>query len=164
MISFHNQAMVKQQIYEKRIERQTGMDYSTGIHFWKSLVNMDKSKTSTKSNRTEEHMGKAVSAQLHQALMDYLQGFPCGGCFLEGQNIGLADDNISIWGKEVRIRSIRGGRGRLSDGRGGWGECRTRIRISSGGIELFSEGQGIWGIAESGEGASAVRVELFLEA
>ena len=38
------------------------------------------------------------------------------GLFLEGQNIGLRDGTISIRGKEVRINSISGGRGKFSGG------------------------------------------------
>ena len=36
--AFHKQLMMKQQIYKNIIERQSGIDYSTGIHFQTSLI------------------------------------------------------------------------------------------------------------------------------
>ena len=42
--AFHKQAMIKQQIYNNMIARQIGMDYSQGIQFQTSLVNMEEAK------------------------------------------------------------------------------------------------------------------------
>ena len=42
--TFHNQAMMKQQIYENMLARRSGMDYSPGIQFQTSLVNMEEVK------------------------------------------------------------------------------------------------------------------------
>ena len=44
LIAFHKQAMMKQQIYENMIARQSGMDYSPGIQFQTSLINMEEAK------------------------------------------------------------------------------------------------------------------------
>ena len=53
MRSFHEKEMTEQQIYENIISRKTGMDYSTGIRFEKSLIDMDKTKSPTNSNHLE---------------------------------------------------------------------------------------------------------------
>ena len=42
--AFHTHAMIKQQIYDNMIARRSGMDYSQGIHFQTSLVNMEEAK------------------------------------------------------------------------------------------------------------------------
>ena len=39
--AFHKQAMIKQQIYNNMLARRSGMDYSQGIQFQTSLVNME---------------------------------------------------------------------------------------------------------------------------
>ena len=44
LIAFHKQAMIKQQIYDNMIARRSGMDYSQGIKFQTSLVNMEEAK------------------------------------------------------------------------------------------------------------------------
>ena len=49
--AFHKQAMIKQQIYENMLARQSGMDYSPEIQFQKSLINMEESKELTMSNQ-----------------------------------------------------------------------------------------------------------------
>ena len=41
-------------MYEKILLRQSGMDYSPGIQFEKSLVNMDLKKALTKTNQPEK--------------------------------------------------------------------------------------------------------------
>ena len=38
--AFHNQEMMKQQIYENMLARKSGMNYSPGIQFQTSLINM----------------------------------------------------------------------------------------------------------------------------
>ena len=38
--AFHKQAMMKQQIYENIISRQSGVDYSPGIQFQTNIINM----------------------------------------------------------------------------------------------------------------------------
>ena len=80
MGNFHKQAMAKQQTYENRLLRQSGMDYSAGIHFQTSLVNMDKAKALTrKINReNKSEASKTVPVWLHQALTNNLKWFPCG--------------------------------------------------------------------------------------
>ena len=47
MRAFHIQEMMKQQIYDNILARQSGVDYSPGIHFQTSLVNMGESKALT---------------------------------------------------------------------------------------------------------------------
>ena len=49
--AFHKQAMTKQQIYDNMIARQSEMDYSQGIQFQKSLVNMEEAKLLTINNQ-----------------------------------------------------------------------------------------------------------------
>ena len=40
LIYLHKQAMMKQQIYENMLARQSGMDYIPGIQFQTSLINI----------------------------------------------------------------------------------------------------------------------------
>ena len=49
--AFHKQAMIKQQIYNNMLARRSGMDYSQGIHFQTSLVNMEEAKELTMNNQ-----------------------------------------------------------------------------------------------------------------
>ena len=42
--SFHKQSMIKQKIYDKVLSRQSGMDYSQGIQFQTSLINMEEAQ------------------------------------------------------------------------------------------------------------------------
>ena len=44
---FHKQAMIKQKIYDNMLASRSGMDYSQGIHFQTSLVNMEEAKRLT---------------------------------------------------------------------------------------------------------------------
>ena len=69
--AFHKQAMIKQQIYNNMLARQSGMDYSQGIQFQTSLVNK---KTHNKQST------EAVQMWVHQALTDFLQGLSCWTC------------------------------------------------------------------------------------
>ena len=96
---FHKQVITKQSIYKSIFASQTGMDYSPGIRFDKSLIYIDEEKSLTKTNQKQKHKGKAVSLCLHQAPLVYLQGLPHWNCFLEGENIGFVYGAISIWGK-----------------------------------------------------------------
>ena len=49
--AFHEQAMIKQQIYDNMLARRRGMDYSQGMKFKTSLVNMEKKKELTMNNQ-----------------------------------------------------------------------------------------------------------------
>ena len=49
--AFHKQAMIKQQIYDNMIARRSVMDYSQGIQFQTSLVNMEEAKGITMNNQ-----------------------------------------------------------------------------------------------------------------
>ena len=42
--SFHKQAMIEQQIYDNMLVRQSGMDYSPGIQYETSLINMEEAQ------------------------------------------------------------------------------------------------------------------------
>ena len=66
--ALHKQAMIKHQSHENTLARETGVCYSTGIFFEKSLVNMDKAIALTKSNKMEKHKEKAVPVRLNQTL------------------------------------------------------------------------------------------------
>ena len=59
MREFHKQAMMNHQIYEDILAKKIGMDYSAGIIFQKSLVNMEKAKLITRKNQ----MGKTNQKQ-----------------------------------------------------------------------------------------------------
>ena len=50
----HNNIMIKHQINDNILVRQTGMGYSSGIQFEESLINTDKEKSLTKSNQPEK--------------------------------------------------------------------------------------------------------------
>ena len=42
--AFHKQEMTKQQIYDNMLARRSGMDYSQGIQFQTSLINMEEAQ------------------------------------------------------------------------------------------------------------------------
>ena len=48
--AFHNQAIIKQQIYNNMLAMRSGMDYSQGIKFQTSLVNTEEAKELTMNN------------------------------------------------------------------------------------------------------------------
>ena len=52
--AFHKQAMMKQTIYDNMLARRTGMDYSPGIQFQTSLINMEEAKELTMNIQTEK--------------------------------------------------------------------------------------------------------------
>ena len=54
--------MIKQQIYKNILARRSGMDYSPGIQFQTSLVNMDKAKALTMNNKPEKSKDKKNGA------------------------------------------------------------------------------------------------------
>ena len=47
LISFHKQAMIKQQIYDNMLARRSGMDYSPGIQSETSIINMKEAQELT---------------------------------------------------------------------------------------------------------------------
>ena len=55
--------MIKQQTYEKMLSRRSGLDYSLGIQFQTSLVNMDEAKTLTMKNQLGKSMDKKKRCQ-----------------------------------------------------------------------------------------------------
>ena len=42
--AFHKQAMIKQQVYDNMLARRSGMDYSAGIMFQTSIINMEQAQ------------------------------------------------------------------------------------------------------------------------
>ena len=100
-------------------------------HGWRKITHQDQSTRKAQGR-------KAVPVWLHKALMDYLQGFPFGGCYVEGQNIGLENEIISRWGKEDTRRISSGGRWILSGGRCGKIEPRGGISSGESGIKYVS--------------------------
>ena len=58
MRDFHNQEMMKHQIYENILAILIGMDYSPVIYIETSIVNMDESKALTTRNQPEEKQQK----------------------------------------------------------------------------------------------------------
>ena len=98
MRAFHNQAMMKQKIYKNILARRSGVDYSPGIHFQTSLVDMDEAKSLTKKNELEKRIiskedgaGVAPSRTYELPQMTSLWGF-----LIEKPKIGLGDGVISI--------------------------------------------------------------------
>ena len=49
--AFHKQAMIKQKIYNNMLARRSGMDYSQGIQFQTSLINMEEAQKLTMKNQ-----------------------------------------------------------------------------------------------------------------
>ena len=58
MRAFHKQSMIKQQIYENMLAQRSGMEYSTGIKFQTSIINMEEAKVLTTSNQPENKQQK----------------------------------------------------------------------------------------------------------
>ena len=56
--AFHKQAMIKQQIYNNMLARQRGMDYSPGIQFQTSLINMEEAKELAMNNQLGKNQQK----------------------------------------------------------------------------------------------------------
>ena len=52
--AFHKQAMIKQQIYDNMLARRSGMDYSQGVQFQTSLINMEEAKELTTDNKQKQ--------------------------------------------------------------------------------------------------------------
>ena len=52
--AFHKQAMIKKQIYDNMLPRRSGMDYSQGIQFQTSLINMEEAKSLTINNQQKQ--------------------------------------------------------------------------------------------------------------
>ena len=48
--AFHKQAMIKQQIYQNMLARRIGVDYSPGVQFQTSIINMEEAKEPTMNN------------------------------------------------------------------------------------------------------------------
>ena len=49
--AFHKQAMIKQQLYDNMLARRSGMDYSAGILFQTSIINMEQAQELTMNNQ-----------------------------------------------------------------------------------------------------------------
>ena len=52
--AFHKQAMIKQQVYDNMLARRSGMDYSVGILFQTSVINVKQAQELTKNNQPEK--------------------------------------------------------------------------------------------------------------
>ena len=91
--AFHKQAMIKQQIYNNMLAKQSGMDYSQGIQFETSIINMEEAQELTMNNKLKKAT-KEVPVWLHQALMSYFKELYCGNCNYKGQKIGLGNGSI----------------------------------------------------------------------
>ena len=86
--AFHKQARIKQQIYDNMLARQSGMDYSQGIQFETSIINMEEAQELTMNNQPEKEK-KTFPVWLHQALTSYFKWLLCWTCIEKGQKIGL---------------------------------------------------------------------------
>ena len=76
----HKQAIIKQQIYNNMLARRSGMDYSQGVHFEKSIINMEEAQELKINNQPGKKATEAVPVWLHQALTGYFRGLSCGTC------------------------------------------------------------------------------------
>ena len=52
--AFHKQAIIKQQLYDNMLAIRSGMDYSAGILFQTSIINMKQAERLTKNNQQEK--------------------------------------------------------------------------------------------------------------
>ena len=52
--AFCKQAMIKQQLYDNMLARRSGMDYSAGILFQTSIINMEKAQELTMNNQPKK--------------------------------------------------------------------------------------------------------------
>ena len=52
--AFHKQAMIKQQIHDSMLARRSGMDYSQGIQFEISIINMEEAQELTMNNQLKK--------------------------------------------------------------------------------------------------------------
>ena len=57
--------MIKQQIYDNMLARQSGMYNIPGIQFQASLINMNKSKALTMNNQQEKSTNKKNGASVN---------------------------------------------------------------------------------------------------
>ena len=87
--AFHKQVMMKQQIYKNMPARRSWMDYSPGIKFQTSLINMEEAKELTMNNQPGGKAKKVVPVWLHQALTSYFKVFPFGTCTYENKKSAL---------------------------------------------------------------------------
>ena len=62
MRAFHRKEMIKQQIHKNILARWSGMNYSPGIQFQTSLVNMDEAKALTMNNKPGKSTDKKNGA------------------------------------------------------------------------------------------------------
>ena len=62
------------------VARRSGMDYSQGIQFETSIINMEEAQELTMNNQPGKKATEAVPVWLHQELTGYFNGLPCGTC------------------------------------------------------------------------------------
>ena len=73
--AFHKQAMIKQQIYDNILARQSGMDYSQGIQFETSLINMEDAQELTMNNE-QQKWNKSGAGVAPSSTHELLQRIP----------------------------------------------------------------------------------------
>ena len=81
MRDFHKQAIIKQQIYDNMLARRSGMDYSQGIQFETSIINMEEAQELTMNNQPKKsnRSGAGVDPSsthglLQRILLSFLSG------------------------------------------------------------------------------------------
>ena len=87
--AFHKQAMMKQQIYENMLARRSGMDYSPGIHFQTSLINMEEAKLLTIINQPEKKQQKQCRCGSIKNLQVSSKDFPVGLSIRKAKKLSL---------------------------------------------------------------------------
>ena len=65
MRAFHKQAMIKKHIYDNILARRSEMDYSPGMLFQTSLINIYEVKTLTMNNQPGKSMDKGKYAGMY---------------------------------------------------------------------------------------------------
>ena len=134
--AFHKQANIKQHIYKNMLWSMLGWFALLLCDLRIFLTIWTKKNHSPRATVIKNTRGKKFPVWLCQSLTDYLQEFPCGVFFSEGQNIDLGYGTVSIRGKEVRRRSSSGGRETFSDRKGFCGGFIIRRSIRRTGREV----------------------------
>ena len=89
MRAFHKQAIMKQQIYKNIIARRSGMDYSPGIQFQTSLINMEEAKELTMSNQPEKNQNNWCRCGSTKHLRFSSKDFPVGLAIRQAKKLAL---------------------------------------------------------------------------
>ena len=91
--AFNKQAMIKQQVYDNMLARRSGMEYSTGILFQTSIINMEQAQELTMNNQPEK-WNKSGAVVAPSSTPELVQRIALWDCNTKGQKFGLGDGAI----------------------------------------------------------------------